>query len=514
MIQATMAAEGTCVTKFVADVFTGFSDGYSTCADLLVSTLFAKYGLYNINKTKAHDWTIHHLTMARTNLQRSYIWSDLREISDFLRCSFLYRTAYESMGHTLWMNDNNFNDMTKNYKQSIIGFVQKHYEFLSYCDMEHVGVFLYSNSRQALNKELFLQCYKQADKDLYSIHKKYQSKMPKVLLSILEYFKTVIDVREINGEDMVMRLTDDNIPNFPKLQPHTFLVVSSLDQANIGQMHQTLELLYAQCAHLHVISSLKWLITLQGTNPRPNEFISIRDYISGAREQCISGLHSTLFNPTTPMMLQDLAKLPFISKVFKLIKDDQLLDHHTLSAIGYTVQMLIGNVTRLYLKNIKMMVLADILFLGYYDVLNKDNMPNYKDIEHMIQKAEDDIKNFNVVTDNFTTHRTIKSVAQPATRAFYTSLKKVKRFAKWLKSYQYDDTIEQETSSHTLALIFGDLTDKDGQATTCPICFETSSESKETWWQLASCGHSLHLDCYNVLCQAKHRNCPLCREHF
>ena len=509
-----MATESTCVTKFVADVFTEFSNGYSTCADLLVSTLFAKYGLYNINKTKAHDWTIHQLTMVRTNMQRSYIWSDLREISDFLRCSFLYRTAYESMEHTLWMNDNNFSDSTRKFKESIIVFVQKHHAFLSYCDMEHVGVFLYSNARQALTKELFLQCYEQADKDLFSVHKKYQGKVPKVLLSVLEYLKTVIDVREINGEDMVMHLSDDNIPNFPKLQPHTFLVVSSLDKANLGQMHQTLELVYAQCAHLHVLSSLKWLITMQGTNPSANDFISIRDYITGAREQCIKGLQSTLEKSTTPMMLQDLEKLPFINKVFKLIKDDELLDHHTLSTIGYTIQLLIGNVTRLYLKNIKMMVLADILFMGYYDVMNKEHMPNYKDIEHMIQKAEDDTKNFTDVTDNSTTHRTIKSIARPATRAFYTSLKKVKRFAKWLKSYQYDDVAEQEASSHTLALIFGDLTDSDGQATICPICFETSTESKETWWQLASCGHPLHLDCYNVLCKAEHRNCPLCRERF
>lgn len=500
-----MEASNNCITTLLSDVFVVLSSGYLDCAELITSTLFAKYGLYNIHRSTAQSITMLKYAHVTSNLQRSYIWSDMRQVSELLRGTFIYRTTYESSQFITSMNDENFNDIVKGFKQCIIDYIIKHNAFLSYCDMEHVGLFMYTNSLQGLNKDMFLQCYNQANNDLIALYKQYQGKVPKVVLSILEYIRTIIDVREINGEDMIALPNQDNIPNLPKLNVNELhLTISNIGKADLKTLHKSLEAVYIQCAHLNVISSMQWLVKVQGVNPCTRTFQSINQYISEERISLVKEFQKKVVQQQSYIMMKDVLNLPFVRKAVTLAGDNNLLSNYTLSTLGYTAELLLGNVTRLYLKHIKMLVFADLLFIGYYDVLHSSLLPNYQDIQILISKAENDLK----ALDQTMLNTTMRSIVYPSLRSFTTSLKKMKRFHKRLMSSQ---TEEDEGLADALALLFGDIRDQDGQVSVCPICFEDATEKCDTWWKLAPCGHTLHLECYNALCITKHNKCPLCR---
>lgn len=494
-----------CITKLLSNAFMVFSDGYNECADLLVSTLFAKYGLYNVVHSKASSHTVHSFFNAKTSLQSSNIWADMRQVSELLRCTFLYRTTYESSLYISFMDDSHFNTSIKDFKQSLIRYILKHGAFLSYCDMEHVGLFMYTNSKQGLKKDIFLDCYNIAHNDLIALHKQHQGKVPKVVLSIIEFIRTIIDVREINGEELVSLPCSNNIPSLPKYDVNIIhSIINNIEKDDLKSLHNSLEAIYIQCAHMNAIFSLQWLLTIQGTNPCTNTFQSIEQYISHERIHFIKSFHKTISKGSSPIMLQDILKLPFIKRAVSVVNDNNLLSNYTLGTLGYTSELLIGNVTRLYLKNIKMIVFADLLFLGYYDVLQTSLMPNHKDVKVLITKAETDIKAFHGTMVS----ATMFGIAVPSIRTLNTALKKMKRFHKWLVSIQTD---EDEGVSDALELLFGDTCDKDGNTLVCPICLEDAREKRDTWWKLNPCGHKLHLECFNALCQTSHRNCPLCR---
>ena len=502
-----MDASNHCITRLLSDVFVVFSNGYTDCAEVITSTLFAKYGLYNIRKSKAHNHTINNLTNVTPNLQRSYIWSDMRHVSELLRCSFLYRRTYESTQFITIINDDNFNHMVKSYKQGITDYIVKHSAFLSYCDMEHVGLFMYTNSLQALNKDIFLQCYNQANDDLMALYKQYQGKIPRGVLSILEYIRTIIDVREINGEELVMLPSPDNIPKLPKLNVNELRsTIHNIGRVDLKTLHKSLETIYIQYVHMNAISSFQWLIKIHGVNPCTNTFQPIDQYLSDDRLTLIKEFQMTVAQQSTPCMLQDILKLPFIKKALSVVNDNTLLLDYTLETLGYTAELLLGNLTRLYFKNIKMIVFADLLFLGYYDVLHTTLMPHHEDVNVIIRKAEMDLEAF----DKSMLNTMMRSIVYPPLRSFNTSLKKLKRFHKWLVSIQTDED-EDEGVADAFALLFGDSRDQDGHASICPICFEDASEQRDTWWKLNPCGHTLHLECFNALCKSKHNKCPLCR---
>lgn len=494
-----------CITKLLSDVFAVFSNGYTDCAELIASTLLAKYGLYNITQSKANGHTVHKFLNATRNLQQSYVWSDMRQVSELLRCTFLYRTTYESSQCINTIDDLHLNRNVKAFKQSLVGYILKHGAFLSYCDIEHVGVFMYTNPQQALTKDIFLECYNVANKDLHALYKQHQGKLPKVVLSAIEFLRTIIDVREINGEELVISTCDQNIPSLPKYDlDEIHSIINKVDTDDLASLHKSLEAIYTQCAHINALASLQWLITIQGENPCTRTLQPIQHYLSQERMDIIKTFYRNVSRKSTPIMLQDVLKLPFIKRAVSVVNDNKLLSKYTLRALGHTAEVIIGNVTKLYLKNIKMLVFADLLFLGYYDVLHTRLMPNHTVVKALITKAERDLKSF----DQTMLTASMLSIGVSAIRSFNTGLKKMKRFHKWLVSVQTD---EDDGTADALAMLFGDTYDHDGNISICPICFDDAREKRDTWWKLNPCGHKLHLECFDALCATNHRDCPLCR---
>lgn len=498
------------VSKIFFDAFNDFSNGYLDAADLLVTTMFAKYGIYDIIRKPAKEEDIVRYADIRFHLQSSYIWSDLFEISDILRCSYLYTNIHNSLSYLHCCNDDSLKDTTKKFKTDLIIYIQQHSKFLSYCDIEQSGLFLYTNPEQALDKDKYTILYNNASKAINDIYKKYQETIPKILLNSIQQIKTLINVREIYGESLIVQPSKymllKCLPTFDKAK---FIdIIFHFNKSTLEDLHLYLETLYSNMCLLHVISCVDWVVLMQGRIMCHNCFKSIQEVISVERLDYLKLVQNNIASPDTPFLKQELTQLTFLRKALKLLKNDTLLQNYSLTSVGHNNQFVIGNATRLYLNNIKLIVYADLMFIGMYDIIENKYLPPHEQIQKIISSAERDLKAFQ---DLMKTDFMMFSLSIRTTHSFKQSLKKMKRFYRWLKQLQCDDLEEQEEIQEGINLIFGDVVDNDGQPTICPICLDNSDERKETWWKLQPCCHMIHLDCYNKLFQTEHSQCPMCR---
>jgi hypothetical protein len=495
------------ISKVFFDSFYEFSNGYSDAADLIVSTIFAQCGLYDIVKQITLDEDVIKYADVRFNLQSAYIWSDIKEVSDMLRCSYLYKTTHNSLSHLRSINDSALNKITKQFKKKLIEYIQNHSMFLAYCDIEKSGLFLYTNPEQALHKERFLDLYKKALNDINIIYKRYRGKIPKVILGSISKLRDIIDVRELYEETLIIppnkKMLLKCLPSFDKDIFNE--IMFNFEKCNLVKLHEYLEILYSNVSLLHVIASLDWLVLTQGSTNCRNCYTSLQEFISIERLEYLKFIENTICSENSGVMKQELTKLNFLKKSFRILKNNKLLNYYSLDSLGYNSLFVIGNATRLYNNNIKLITFADLLFIGFYDVVESCYLPSHEYINNIIVVAEKDLRDFQ---RNTSTDFILNNIARGATHTFCQSLKKVKRFHRWLKNAQCDNLNEQQEG---LNLIFGDVYDNDGQPAICPICLDSSIERKDTWWKIQPCSHVIHLDCYSELCKKEHCICPMCR---
>lgn len=498
------------ISKIFYDSFYEFSNGYSDAADLIVTTIFAKCGLYDVIRQTATEEVVLKYADVRFNLQSSYIWSDLYEVSSMLRCSYLYTITHKSLLHLSSINDNALNKITKQFKQELIEYIHSHSMFLAYCDIEKSGLFLYTNPEQALYKERFISMYQKALYDINDIYKKYRGKIPKVVLSSISDLRAVIDVREIYEEKLIItpykKLLSKCLPNFDKNIFNE--IMFNFERCDLVKLHQYMEVLYINVSLLHVIASFDWLITMQGPTNCRNCYTSLQEFMTIERLEYLKFIENIIQSEESGVMKQELTKLNFLKKGFRLLKNNQLVNHYSLDSLGSNGLSIIGSATRLYNSNIKLITYADLLFIGFYDVIEVCYLPSHEHIYSIIVAADRDLKEFQkkMNTDFLTNNMSIRT-----TYTFCQSLKKLKRFHRWLKHIQCDDLDEQSEVQQGFDLIFGDVSDNDGQPTICSICLDSSIERKDTWWKIHPCSHTIHLDCYNELCKKEHCVCPMCR---
>ena len=497
-------------TKIYIDSLTEFSNGYSDAADLIISTLFASHGLYDIVSHTATEESMIKYGDARFNLQASYIWRDLFEVSDLLRCSYLYKTTHNSLPYIMSFNDTAFNKTIKNYKEDLIDYVQKHSMFLAYCDIEKSGLFLYTNPEQALPKNKFITLYDAALKDSNTLYKKYQGKVPRIILSILQEIKEIIDVRETNEEMLVLPLYERTFVRcLPTFNKNIFNdIIFNFSRCQLNELHRYMEMLYTNFSLLHVISCLDWLLYMQGRTNCMHCQTSLQDFMTLERLEYLMFIQETIQSRDTSFIKQELSRLHFLKKAFRGLRSKNLLQHYSLISLGFNASFIIANATRLYNDNIKLITYADLLFAGFYDVIDTKYLPSYEYINCIIIKAEKDFKDLMM---NNTVSVFERKILNRATYSFCQSLKKMKRFCRWLKGIQYDDLQQEQEIQEGIDIIFGDVVDNDGQPSICPICLDSSSERKDTWWRIDPCSHRIHLDCYNELCENEHCVCPMCR---
>lgn len=495
------------VSQIVMDSFLTFSKGFADSAEVIISSMMSDFGIYDAYRLKANDNTITSHRDAVYRLQESYIWSEVPEVSEVLRCSFLYNTTYNALGCVIWMNDESLSVDVIAFKHELVKFIKENSVFLAYCDMEQSGLFLYSNGSQAIDQKTFDSCHNEALKKLQAMNKKYDHKVPRIMMTIITVLKNLICVRERFSDTLIRIPSLDILP-----KPHKYnrdditLAVNMIPTCGLYALRVHLELAYSQLTHIHVLSSLKWLITMNG--PKTEYMVPLSGFVGEQRlrdirrfTQMLSALGNKL------CMKGELSKLPFMSRVTKLMADPDFFEEFSLSHLGEVPMCILNHAIRLYMKNVNAIVLADLLFSGFYDAVTVEHHPPIEEVTSFISKLKNDINGFTLAISVSISR---KNLCNRVLKTLHTYLKKLQRYHH--KLCHLHGFIENDTqqSSNIMSLLFGDVYDIDGQPTLCAICLENSKEKQDGWWQMP-CGHKFHMDCANELVECKHTNCPLCR---
>jgi hypothetical protein len=204
---------------------------------------------------------------------------------------------------------------------------------------------------------------------------------------------------------------------------------------------------------------------------------------------------------------QQIMYMPIVKRVFDVSNNRYFLDQFSNESLGDTLGCLVGNVMKLYLKNVKIIVLGDMLHMGYYNVINNTFYPSIEQITQLLEKAKKDEIALKALFDK---HHDI-CILNRLLRIFQIAIKRVSRFQKKVYKLQFKDEESELFPSHDIiSMIFGDVYDNDGTPTVCCVCLDNSCEKKDTWMQCSN-GHKLHYDCYNETINSAYKNCPLCR---
>ena len=489
------------VSQVLHDCFATFSNGFADSADVIASSLLAKVGVYQVQKEVTDDIVIGDYLLQIHTIRDSYIWSELHSISSLLRYSVLYNTVHIALQEVFWMNDTLLSKQMINFKSDIATFIKTHAIFLAYCDMEQSSLFLYTSGFQALCRNTFLTFYDSSNNDLYYIAKKYHKIVPKSVMTIIDELQNLIDVREHHGDDFVI-IPMSILPRFPKFTITEFKsIISLFPKSNLTTMTTQLEFLYSQMVPFHVLSTVKWMIKMQGE--KTDTMLSLTSLLSKDRVKYIREFQQETAKMDT-CMKRELLKFPFMYHVFKLINDEVFLENYSLSFLGESAECIISNSIRLYLRNIPLLVLADMLFAGFNNVVSYEKQPKNHDVQVLITKFQNDLQLF----DASLTSKTMKEISISSTRALYIALKKVQRFHRWLCIV--NDVDETPNLGTAIDNLFGNVNDSEGNPLTCAICLDNAIEKKDMWWKL-HCNHMFHCGCITNMIDLKHTTCPLCR---
>jgi hypothetical protein len=371
--------------------------------------------------------------------------------------------------------------------------------------MEYCGIFLYTNGIQALCKDEFLYHYRKSSASLDVLEKKYVRQTPRTVMTIFDDIRELINLREMYGESLIVPPDPYYLPRVPYLSLDNFQdVLDTFNSSNLQETADNLEILYKQMIPLDIISRMKLFYDIQGKK-QVNQS-SLSDYL-GSSLNYVLKFKQYICSDMCSRMKQQTMYMPIVKNVLEVSTNRCFLDQFSNESLGDTIGCLIGNVMKIYLKNVKLIVLADMLHIGYYSVMNDTCFPSIEQITQLLEKAK---KDENAVKAIFDKHHNI-CILNRLLRVFQIAIKRVSRFHKKIYKLQVlDDDNGLFLSHDIISMIFGDVYDDDGTPTVCCVCLDNSCEKKDTWMQCSN-GHKLHYDCYNSTTKSAFKNCPLCR---
>jgi hypothetical protein len=197
--------------------------------------------------------------------------------------------------------------------------------------------------------------------------------------------------------------------------------------------------------------------------------------------------------------------------VFQAVNDHKFFAEYSTDLMGNYAHCHLKDMTNLLTRNVDLIVLAELLAIGMYDMLGMEWQMKPSEVQGMIERANRDIAS---VLENYPEYSTMKTLTVEALHQFRIYLKKVERYQRWLsfQTEQDDSLIMHSFNFQQLNdMLFGNVRDKEGNSMTCAICLDTADERKDTWFTL-SCGHCYHLECVNKLNSSMITVCPLCRQ--
>lgn len=495
------------VSNVLRDSFVHFVYCYANYSDLIISCAFSRIGVYQMtNKHSRHQKNKVKLFRRQfDDIHYCSIWNELHELSTLLRYSYLYNVTYSNIANISKVDDEHLTKSLKAFKYDMVNLMTNHAAFLAYCELEHAHIFMFTNGTQAITKDVFIQQYNAVASELFAILTKYKNKIPKVFYTIIYDLQHIIDVREIYEETLIVPVQVTELPKIAiSSLEQTRKTANGLVNCDLNMLRTCLTSLYSQSVPLFVLSHLKWIIYMQGE--RLDGMTALSSYIPADLLQNLKTYQKSFDNSAMCLIKKELQYLPYLSHVFTLLEDKDFFESYSTHLLGEFAISLIRELIRLYLKNIDILVLSDLIDVGVYDLYNQSSKLidlNLSELDSMIHQAQ---KSIVKMENTHTNHPRLQKLCRDSTYHLKSSLKRVQRYNYWLSCMQ-DDACR---CIDGIDLIFGTVLDSDGAFVTCSICLEDSTESCKPWFKL-ECGHRMHTCCIDSMLEAQNTCCPLCR---
>jgi hypothetical protein len=381
-------------------------------------------------------------------------------------------------------------------------------------------VFLFTNGLQGLQRTVFLEMYEKTRLDLDVLYEKYKKRLCKPVKEILDDFTFLIDIRIQKDERLCKVVENKSLYHLTKNskldQQDLKNIIHSLNKGTITEVQNAINKAYTIMIPFYVIMNSQWLFIMQGLKKQNN--VPLKTYYTDKMFDDVITIRDTIVNFDGMYVLKDMIHLNFLNTVFQAVNDPKFFMEYSADLLGEYAHCHLRNITKVFTRNVDLIVLADLLSVGMYDMLGIEWQMKPSQVQAMIDSANLDITN---ILDHYQEYSTMERMTIDSMHQFRIYIKKVERYQRWLTSQIDQDKIETSQTHKTIMhnytyqqlndMLFGNIRDNEGNSMTCAICLDTADERKDTWFAF-SCGHCYHLECINTLTSNNITICPLCRQ--
>ncbi len=499
-----MAGNNNLLVTEVSDVF---ERSYVKHADFLVSCMFANLGIYSIveNMSRDEDTELYY-DRCLYEINASYIWDNMFELSTMLKQSVLYTVTSTATPHIFGIDDRKLSKGLINFKQDICAFMGEYATFLANCELEATEFYAVVNASFApFTAGEYETLNKQATTKLRKIFNTHKNKVPKVVMYVLDDIQHLIDVRHIKG-DYVCSPADFTIfPQFPRYSKQAFHAeILKFTESDVTNIVAPLVKIYRQMVPIYVLSNMQWLLTIHGE--KGESMTSVGDKLNQEAIDGVKVFAQFLGSQALSPLKKELQNMPILRSVSELVENNIFFDSYSFDQIGWLPLRVFKIAHDFHQQHIKLLVLSDILFCGMYDAVSLKHQTNVDFVSKLIMSCEQELP---IMYEELGRSKVMNNIIHTFIDNIHTALKRVKRYERYLRY-----VTDTEELPKYIDIIFGDVCDSDGSPCTCAICLDDSKEKKDTWFQLP-CKHLFHFDCVTGLIDlGQQPRCPLCRECF
>jgi hypothetical protein len=330
---------------------------------------------------------------------------------------------------------------------------------------------------------------------------------------MLDDFTFIFDVR-IHKDERLCKIVDNktlyHLSKYSKFDKQDVQkIMHSLKKGNINEVTNAIKNAFTMMVPLYVIMDAQWLIRMQGVRKQNNE--PLKTYFTDRLFEDVIAIRDTLLNFDGMYALKEMIHLNFLNTVFQAVNEHEFFTEYSADLMGDYAHCHFKDMTKLFTRNVDLIVLAELLSIGMYDMLGMEWQMKPSQVQCLVERANRDIA---IILEIYPEYSTMKTLTVESLHQFRIYIKKVERYHRWLSLHTEQDNIPVNNNFNYQQLndmLFGNVRDNEGNSMTCAICLDTADEKQDTWLAL-SCNHCYHLECINKLNTNNITVCPLCRQ--
>lgn len=491
----------------VTEVMNVFERSYVKHADFLVSCMLSNLGVYSIVKSMSKDENVlPYYENCLYEINTSYIWENLFDLSAMLRQSVLYTVTTTATPHIFTIDDRKLSKGLIQFKKDVCAFMGKYAKFLANCELEGTEFYTVVNAAfSPFDASQYMALNKQATNEIKQIFHTYKNKIPKVVMYVLDDIQHLVDVRHIKGKSVCTPTDFTMFPQFPRFVKQNFHEeILKFTVSNITDIISPLVKIYRQLIQFHVLSQFQWLLIINGE--KGESMSSVADKMNQETIDGVRVFTRFLGSHALSPLKKELQNMPMLMSVSDLVENDIFFDNYSFDQIGWLVLHVFKNVHDFHQRHIKLFVLSDILSCGLYDAVSKEYQSDVDFVSKLVISCDQELP---ILYEELEQYKVMNNIMHTIGDNINTALKRVKRYERYLRNIS-----DTEELPKYIDMIFGDVWDNDGSPCTCAICLDDAKDKKDTWFELP-CKHLFHVDCVTDLVErGQQPRCPLCRECF